>query len=76
MNARTIEMVSDLRSAEGEASGLRLRGPGSTPPFLLSANSDVDALPSFDDSQKPPDDLLRRFDTANPSPWRHGGLNE
>ena len=76
MSARTIVMPSDQQSAGGKTSDLRRRGPGSTPTALLSANRAVDDLSSLDDSEELPDDLLRRFQMADPLPWWHGGLNE
>jgi hypothetical protein len=76
MSARMIEMASDPQSGEGETGVLGMRGLGSTPTVLLSAKPAVDALSGLDNSEKLLEDLRRRFDAANPLPWRHGGLNE
>ena len=71
-----ITVPLGLHLAEGETSSSRLLGLGSTPIALLSANLAVDAPSSLEDPEKLQEDLLRRVGTADPWPWRHGGLNE
>jgi hypothetical protein len=76
MSARLSVTPAVAQLAEGETSGVGLRSPGSTSEALFGADPAVDALFRPQASEKLLEDLLRRFGTADPLPWRHGGLNE
>jgi hypothetical protein len=76
MSARRIARSSDPRSGEDQINALSPRGPGLTPTAPLGANQTPDPLSSVEDSERLLEDLLRRFGTPLPGPWRHGGLNE
>lgn len=76
MSARRIVMPFESQSAEAETDGLRPRSPGLTPTALWGENPVADSLSCREDSERLLDELLRQFGTAEPLPWRHGGLNE
>lgn len=78
MSARMIVVPSDSQLAEGETSTFWRRGPGSPPSARLSANPALHTPSSLEDSdsEKLRDHLRRRFETVDPLPWWHGGLNE
>jgi hypothetical protein len=76
MSARMTAMRSDYQLAEDEASALGPPAPTPTPAALFGADTAVDALFRPRASERLLQELLRRFGTPDPLPWRHGGLNE
>jgi len=76
MSARMTVMSLDPRFGESEIIGLRPVGPDLTPDAPWGANPAGDTLSRAEDTERLLEDLLRRFGTVVPPPWRHGGLNE